>query len=262
MGIVRYALGGLVLVSAVAIIGGYVVLRNGLAADRAPSRVEAAVARRLVVLSIPASTRALSNPRSTDQHAWREGAEHFADHCAVCHGTDGRGRSAFGGTMYPPVPDLASLEVQGLSDGALFGIIQNGVRWTGMPAFRAEHSADETWNLVSFIRRVPSLAPQDIKRSEHEHDADHQEAHVVTMDGTGFTPKELTVGAGDTVTWINKDPFPHNVASTAAGFASGDVEPDSKWQWRASRAGRFRYVCTLHPGMTGTLIVEPARKGE
>ena len=64
--------------------------------------------------------------------------------------------------MYPPVPDLTSDAVQARSDGALYYIIQNGIRWTGMPAWKAEHSADETWRLVSFIRRTPTLMEADM----------------------------------------------------------------------------------------------------
>jgi len=64
--------------------------------------------------------------------------------------------------MYPKVPDLADARIQAMSDGALFHIIQNGVRWTGMPAWKREHSPEETWRLVSLIRKVPSLTPGEL----------------------------------------------------------------------------------------------------
>jgi mono/diheme cytochrome c family protein len=145
----------------------YAVVRRGLAADRPPSRLEAAIARRLVLLAMPTATRAMENPHAGDPDSWRHAADHFADHCAVCHGADGRGKSELGPRMYPPVPDLSSADVQRMSDGALFAIIQNGVRWTGMPAFGAEHDADETWRLVSFIRHVPHVAPG---HADHPHE--------------------------------------------------------------------------------------------
>lgn len=78
---------------------------------------------------------------------------------------------------------------------------------------------------------------------------------AITIEGTSFTPSELSVKLGEPVVWINKDPFPHNVTSTAGGFHSGDVGSDHRWQWRATKVGRFAYVCTLHPGMKGTLVV-------
>jgi len=80
---------------------------------------------------------------------------------------------------------------------------------------------------------------------------------AVTMDGVSFTPERLIVKVGETVTWTNKDPFPHSVTSSAGGFESGEIAPDAQWQFRATTAGTFPYTCTLHPGMDGTLIVEP-----
>jgi plastocyanin len=167
--------------------------------------------------------------------------------------------------MYPPVPDLADPAIQRLSDGALFSIIQHGVRWTGMPAFQADHTADETWQLVSFVRQVPRLPPADA----HHHAAregghgDHgnregghgDHGNTVAMDGTAFDPPELTVKVGETVVWVNKDPFPHNVSSTLGGLHSGDLDPDRQWQFRTTTPGSYSYVCTLHPGMNGRLIV-------
>jgi plastocyanin len=79
----------------------------------------------------------------------------------------------------------------------------------------------------------------------------------VTMDGVGFTPERLIARVGQTVTWTNKDPYPHNVTSSTGAFKSGDIAPDSQWRFHATTAGRFPYSCTLHPGMNGTLIVEP-----
>jgi plastocyanin/mono/diheme cytochrome c family protein len=247
---------------------------NGFAADRAPGAVETAVASRLLWLSIPASARNAPNPYARDPEAWREGAEHFGEHCATCHGRDGRGGSEIGRKMYPPVPDLASPRVQRLSDGALFSIIQHGVRWTGMPAFQSSHTPEETWRLVSFVRRVPRLTPADLDAARdhgpahdhgsaddpdraHEHgDEAHDAATTVSIDGTAFDPHDVTVKVGQTVRWTNKDPFPHTVSSTSGAFRSGAVQPDESWTFHATARGTFPYVCTLHPGMAGVLHVE------
>jgi plastocyanin len=256
MRVVRFgliALAAAVLVSGAGVYG--IAHWKGLAADRTPGRLETAVARRLVWLSIPAADRNRSNPHAADRDAWREGADHFGEHCATCHGRDGRGHSEVGPRMYPPVPDLASPAVQRLSDGALFSIIQHGVRWTGMPAFGTSHTPEETWKLVSFIRLVPRLTPADLQRL-HEHARDTSAAaKTITIDGTTFEPDDITVEAGDTVAWINKDPFPHNVSSSSGGFRSGELQPEERWTHRATARGTFRYVCTLHPGMTGVLHV-------
>lgn len=79
---------------------------------------------------------------------------------------------------------------------------------------------------------------------------------TVAMDGTTFDPGEVTVAVGDIVTWVNKDPFPHNVTSKAGGFRSGDLNPDATWRIRARKRGTFTFECTLHPGMMGTLHVQ------
>jgi hypothetical protein len=66
----------------------------------------------------------------------------------------------------------------------LFYVIQNGVRWTGMPAWKREHSTDDTWRLVSLVRTVPTLTHEELESSglaseaehhEHEH---HEDAHT------------------------------------------------------------------------------------
>jgi putative membrane protein len=206
----------LVVIVLVGLSAGYLLIRaNGLAADRAPGRIETAIARRLVVLSIPASSRALTNPRAADRGAWRDGAGHFGEHCAVCHGRDGRG-SELAHTMYPPVPDLASPANQQMSDGALYSVVEHGVRWTGMPAFRGTHSPDEIWALVSFVRRTPTLTPADLEHGgdhdahggehdahagdHHEHDGDH-DAHgaaaaTIAMDQVDIDAGKLAESKG------------------------------------------------------------------
>ena len=79
--------------------------------------------------------------------------------------------------------------------------------------------------------------------------------HTVSMDGVAFEPAAITVARGDTITWINKDPFPHT--ATAAGvFDSHEIAPGKSWKWTARKAGVYDYVCTLHPTMKGTITVK------
>jgi plastocyanin len=75
------------------------------------------------------------------------------------------------------------------------------------------------------------------------------------IDGTRYDPATLTVKRGTTVAFVNKDPFPHTV--TAPGkFDSKDIAAGKTWSYKATKAGRFDYICTLHPNMKGTLVVE------
>ena len=77
---------------------------------------------------------------------------------------------------------------------------------------------------------------------------------TIVIDGTAFSPAQLTVQRGDRVTWVNKDPFPHT--ATARGtFDSGSIGADASWSWVADKAGSFDYVCTLHPTMKARLVV-------
>jgi plastocyanin len=78
--------------------------------------------------------------------------------------------------------------------------------------------------------------------------------HVVTIDGSRYEPATITVKKGESVTWINKDPFPHTV--TGPSFDSRSIAANGKWTYRAAKAGQFEYICTLHPNMKATLKVE------
>ncbi len=150
---------------------------GGLSADSTPGRVEQLIARNLVRLSIPADAKRLENLVQHESHVWESAVDHFEDHCASCHGDDGQGRTAMGDSMYPKVPDLRADAVQRLSDGELFYIIQNGVRWTGMPAWSSEHSPEETWRLVALIRKLPALTPDEAGRLKRDSSGEPHEHH-------------------------------------------------------------------------------------
>jgi plastocyanin len=79
--------------------------------------------------------------------------------------------------------------------------------------------------------------------------------HTVIMEGMVFRPDVITVAAGDTIVWVNKDLVPHSATSTSAGFDSKVVETNRSWQTRVERAGEFDYVCSFHPMMTAKLEV-------
>lgn len=77
----------------------------------------------------------------------------------------------------------------------------------------------------------------------------------MTIEGTSFTPDRLTVKSGDTVVWVNKDPFPHT-ATSAGVFDSGGIDPEKSWKLVTARKGTVDYICTFHPTMKGRLTVE------
>jgi mono/diheme cytochrome c family protein len=158
----------LVLAVGLAAAGAGSILHNGLSARAAPTALEALLARNARHLAIPAGARDARNPLAASPEVLREARLHFADHCAVCHGNDGGGDSMMGHGLYPKPPDLRQAETQKLSDGELFWIIENGVRFTGMPAFGGQHGPpDDSWKLVLFIRHLPQLAAEEKLEMEH-----------------------------------------------------------------------------------------------
>ncbi|MEP6594187.1 MAG: cupredoxin family copper-binding protein [Acidobacteriota bacterium] len=81
--------------------------------------------------------------------------------------------------------------------------------------------------------------------------------HTVTIEGMTFQPDVLTVASGDTVVWVNKDLVAHTAtASTAGGFDSKLIAPDTSWKLTVRKKGEFAYTCTYHPTMKGTLRVK------
>ena len=164
----------LLLGMALAIAMAVSVLHDGLSAKATPTRLEALLARNARHLAIPRKARLMENPVLDSPEIQREARLHFADHCAICHGNDGSGDTPIGDGLYPKPPDLRLPATQNLSDGELFWIIENGVRFTGMPAFTSNQhnragnhgNGQDSWKLVHFIRHLAHLS--EVERLEME----------------------------------------------------------------------------------------------
>ena len=83
-------------------------------------------------------------------------------------------------------------------------------------------------------------------------------AMEVKIDNFSFSPATLTVAVGTTVTWTNQDDIPHTVVSTddPRAFRSKVLDTDEKFTYTFSKAGTFAYFCSVHPKMTGTVVVK------
>jgi mono/diheme cytochrome c family protein len=149
-------------------VGLWYVVNNGVSAREQPGAVEEFVARRVRDMAISRRARSLTNPVESSPEAIAEGREHFADHCAVCHANDGSGNTEVGQGLWPKAPDMRLPQTQNLSDGELFWIIENGVRFTGMPGWRTgtKEGESSSWQLVHFLRRLPQLTPEEIDEME------------------------------------------------------------------------------------------------
>ena len=149
-------------------LGLWYIMSTGLSAREEPGAFEAVAARRARTIVIARHARSLQNPVSYSDEIVAAGRAHFADHCAVCHSNDGSGETEMGRGLYPRAPDMRASPTQELSDGELFWIIENGIRFTGMPAWGTgtKEGQDASWHLVHFIRRLPKLTKAEIEEME------------------------------------------------------------------------------------------------
>jgi mono/diheme cytochrome c family protein len=145
--------------------GGFFYLRGqGFSAREEPTWMERIMARNARKIATPPDAKNLTNPRlQQTAEMVSEADEHFVEHCGICHGIDGRGDTVIGRNLYPKVPDMSAANTQQLSDGEIYYIISNGIRLTGMPAWGSEDKPEAIWDLVSLIRRLPKLSPEELK---------------------------------------------------------------------------------------------------
>ena len=109
--------------------------------------------------SIRAHAAGIEVPPGLDDPAKLQiGVEHFAAHCAVCHGAPGVPKSDIARGLYPQPPDLTHASDH-FTSAELFWILKHGIKMTGMPSW-ADHSDDELWATVAFIEKLPGMSEQ------------------------------------------------------------------------------------------------------
>ena len=159
----KLLLGSVAVVALAALLWFISFLRYGLSAHDKPTTVEVFLARTMRTWAVPSDLRNAKNPVPLTPEVLAEARAHFADHCATCHGNDGKG-SDMGERMHPHAPDMTLAATQSMSDGELFATIENGIRLTGMPGWGTgtAESAYGSWTLVHFIRHLPKLKPEEM----------------------------------------------------------------------------------------------------
>jgi len=103
-------------------------------------------------------------------------------------------------------------------------------------------AAELGWAAVSktdVFTHAPSTGPVEVK-----------------IDNYNFTPGEITVKAGTTVTWVNHDDVPHTVKSEEGAFKSKAMDTDDKFSFTFDKPGVYEYYCSVHPRMTGKVVVK------
>ena len=158
-----------IIVAGLGIVGvfgwlGYRLFTTGFSAKTEPHAIEVFLARQIRHLAIPIEKRNAQNPIPLSPDVIQESLAHFADHCAICHANNGSGQTPIGKNAYPKAPDLRLADTQSMSDGEIFRVIHNGIRFTAMAAW-GEGDLDKdlgSWKLVHFIRHLPQLTPEEL----------------------------------------------------------------------------------------------------
>lgn len=119
---------------------------------------ENSVRRRARDLAVPAN---LESSRRVEN-----GFRLYGEMCAVCHTPPGRKPSELTAGLNPPAPALDEEEAEHMSPEAIFWVIRNGIRFTGMPAWAPTHSDEEIWDIVAFVRRLPEMTAADYEALE------------------------------------------------------------------------------------------------
>lgn len=101
------------------------------------------------------------NPIPYTHENWQDGKDAFSHYCVACHGMDGQNTGVpFTDHISPPIPSLASADVQGYTDGQLKWILDNGIWPSGMPGSKGTLSDDELWSIIVFLRHLPPAGSQ------------------------------------------------------------------------------------------------------
>ena len=139
----------------------------GISARREAGQFERQASRAVWRFMVPGPIKIKENPVVDSAETVRDATQLWVDRCVVCHANDGGG-TTLGRSLHPPTPDLRKVVTQSLTDGELFYAIEQGIPWTGMPAWGdgSQENERESWALVRFVRNIPKLTPADLRAIE------------------------------------------------------------------------------------------------
>jgi mono/diheme cytochrome c family protein len=133
---------------------GFVNMRAG----NPPSRLETVVAGRSMDASVARAAPKVANPVTADESNLVAGARLYRDHCALCHGDPANPKSTLADSLNPPAPQFMN-DMPDMPENHKFYILQHGIRWTAMPAWKSVLSEQQTWQLVTFLSHMNNLPP-------------------------------------------------------------------------------------------------------
>ena len=140
------------------------IVSDGMVGCKAspPSKLETKTVT-FAKLHIFVGNKSQKNPLPVTAENWSDGKEAFSHYCVACHGMDGQNTGVpFVDQVSPPIPSLASEDVQRYTDGQLKWILDNGIRPSGMPGSKGMLSDDELWTIIIFLRRLPPAGSQGV----------------------------------------------------------------------------------------------------
>jgi thiosulfate dehydrogenase len=155
---------GIALAIAAALLGGYLAIRSGLIpanADTKPGGFEIWAADTSLDATLDREAPKVANPVAKTDVNLIDGIKLYGQHCAICHGTAKGAASAspVAKGLNPAPPQLASEGVEDDPEGATFWKIKHGIRWTGMPAWKATLDDRQIWTLALFLKHMDKLSP-------------------------------------------------------------------------------------------------------
>ena len=133
--------------------------------------------------SISVQSKGLVVPSLKDPKLIEIGLLHYHSMCRLCHNAPGYSQTEINQGLNPRPPDFTRKDIEWASEAELYWVIKNGIKMTGMPAFGPTHSEDELWGVVAFLKKLPSLKPEEYKAMvktaglHGEREDDHPHGH-------------------------------------------------------------------------------------
>lgn len=113
------------------------------------------------------------------------------------------------------------------------------------------------WNITSIVMLAWLLGATCLSAAAGSKTAASSTKNEVSIDNFSFKEQVLTVRAGTSVTWVNRDDVPHKIVSTdKTTFSSPVLDTDGRFSFRFSKPGTYEYFCSIHPMMTGKIVVK------
>ena len=158
----RGLIAGVAIIAAGALVSGYIILLSGLIpanADATPGWIETWIAGTSLNATLDREAPKGPNPVATTDKNLIDGIDLYAQHCAICHGTETGIASELpvAKGLYPKPPQLATDGVEDDSEGVSFWKIKHGIRWTGMPSWKASLTDQQIWTLALFLKHMDKL---------------------------------------------------------------------------------------------------------